>query len=478
MSDSLPENPSAKPNVSPQGFRTESDSLGEVRVPSGASYGAQTQRAVDNFHVSGYPLPSEFLRAVVAIKKAAAESNRQLGLLDAPVAEAIVWACDHLTDADFSEQFPVDVFQTGSGTSTNMNVNEMLAHRASAHSGLQIGANDHVNMCQSSNDVIPTAIHLSALLALQNRLLPSLVHLIEGIEEKAESLEGIVKTGRTHLMDALPITLSQELMAWAAQVRSCKARIEDTLPRLEELAQGGTAVGSGLNAHKQFAELFARRLSSDCGVSLRPAANPFAAIASQDTAVEVSGQLKTLAVALMKIANDLRWMNSGPLAGLGEIALPALQPGSSIMPGKVNPVIAESVAMVAARVMGNDTTIAVAGQSGNFQLNVMLPLIAYSLLESIRILSTSTRMLADKAISGFTVDEARMQQALAKNPILVTALNPVIGYAKAAEIAKAAYASGRPVLEVAVEMTDMPEQELATLLDPARLSRGGIIDGE
>ncbi|WP_078084843.1 class II fumarate hydratase [Microbulbifer mangrovi] len=463
---------------SPDDYRIEQDSLGEVRVPQRARYGAQTQRAVENFPVSGYSLPVEFLRAVVAIKKAAAEANLCLGILDKEVAEAITAACDRLSEADFQQQFPIDIFQTGSGTSTNMNVNEVLARMASEQSGLAVGANDHVNMCQSSNDVIPSAIHLSALLALQNKLLPALVHLIDVTEEKAVAVEGVIKTGRTHLMDAVPVSLSQELNAWAAQVRLCKERIENSLPRLEQLAQGGTAVGSGLNAHAEFAEVFARKLSGDCGVYLRPAENPFAAIASQDTAVEVSGQLKTLAVALMKIANDLRWMNSGPLAGFGEIALPALQPGSSIMPGKVNPVIAESVAMVAAKVMGNDTTITVAGQSGNFQLNVMLPVIAFSLLESIRILSTGTRLLADKAIAGFEVNEARMQQALARNPILVTALNPVIGYARAAEIAKAAYASGRPILDVAVEMTDLPKSELEKLLDPARLSQGGIIDGD
>ncbi|WP_428818425.1 class II fumarate hydratase [Microbulbifer sp. MCCC 1A16149] len=462
----------------PENYRIEEDSLGEVRVPQSARYGAQTQRAVENFPVSGYTLPVEFLRAVVAIKKAAAEANFCLGILDKEVADAITAACDRLSETDFQQQFPIDIFQTGSGTSTNMNVNEVLARMASEHSGLTVGANDHVNMCQSSNDVIPSAIHLSALLALQNKLLPALVHLIDVTEEKAETVEGVIKTGRTHLMDAVPVSLSQELNAWAAQVRLCKERLENSLPRLEQLAQGGTAVGSGLNAHAEFAEIFARKLSGDCGVYLRPAENPFAAIASQDTAVEVSGQLKTLAVALMKIANDLRWMNSGPLAGFGEIALPALQPGSSIMPGKVNPVIAESVAMVAAKVIGNDSTITVAGQSGNFQLNVMLPVIAFSLLESIRILSTGTRLLADKAIAGFEVNEARMQQALARNPILVTALNPVIGYARAAEIAKAAYASGRPVLDVAVEMTNLSANELEKLLDPARLSQGGIIDGD
>lgn len=470
----MPESTSGAPEY----YRIEEDSLGEVRVPQSARYGAQTQRAVENFPVSGYTLPVEFLRAVVAIKKAAAEANFCLGILDKEVADAITAACDRLSETDFQQQFPIDIFRTGSGTSTNMNVNEVLARMASEHSGLTVGANDHVNMCQSSNDVIPSAIHLSALLALQNKLLPALVHLIDVTEEKAETVEGVIKTGRTHLMDAVPVSLSQELNAWAAQVRLCKERLENSLPRLEQLAQGGTAVGSGLNAHAEFAEIFARKLSGDCGVYLRPAENPFAAIASQDTAVEVSGQLKTLAVALMKIANDLRWMNSGPLAGFGEIALPALQPGSSIMPGKVNPVIAESVAMVAAKVIGNDSTITVAGQSGNFQLNVMLPVIAFSLLESIRILSTGTRLLADKAIAGFEVNEARMQQALERNPILVTALNPVIGYARAAEIAKAAYASGRPILDVAVEMTDLSANELEKLLDPARLSQGGIIDGD
>ncbi|QIL89456.1 aspartate ammonia-lyase [Microbulbifer sp. SH-1] len=459
-------------------FRIEKDSLGEVRVPASARYGAQTQRAVENFPVSGYPLPKEFLRAVVAIKRAAAETNRNLGILSADLADAIVQACDQLDDADYYRHFPVDIFQTGSGTSTNMNVNEVLAHIATESSGQTVSANDHVNMCQSSNDVIPTAIHLSTLLALQNRLLPALVHLIDVIETKAGTVELVLKTGRTHLMDAVPITLSQELRAWAAQVKLCKERIESTLPRLEALAQGGTAVGTGLNAHEDFAVIFARKLSSACGVSLRPAENAFAAIASQDTAVEVSGQLKTLAVALMKIANDLRWMNSGPLAGFGEIALPPLQPGSSIMPGKVNPVVAESVAMVAAKVMGNDTSITVAGQSGNFQLNVMLPLIAFSLLESVRILTAATRLLADRAIAGFTVNQERMHEVLEKNPILVTALNPVIGYAKAAEIAKNAYSSNRPVLDVAVEMTGLSRAELESLLDPARLTRGGIVDGD
>ena len=459
-------------------FRTESDSLGEIRVPEEALYGAQTQRAHDNFPVSGDRLPEEFIRALVLIKKSAAQANSELGLLEREQAAAIVSACEAVekfSPAEFAAQFPLDVYQTGSGTSTNMNVNEVLAHIAKRDSGLDIGANDHVNMSQSSNDVIPSAIHISALLGVRDNLLPGLRHLQGQIEEKAAGLQDVVKTGRTHLMDALPLTLAQELGAWAAQIQQCRERIRAVLPRLAQLAQGGTAIGSELNAHKDFAELFAQKLSANTTQQFCPADNFFAAIASQDTAVELSGQLRVLAVAMMKIANDLRWMNSGPLAGLGEIELQALQPGSSIMPGKVNPVIAESAAMVAARVMGNDSTIGLAGQSGNFQLNVMLPVIAYTLLESIRLLANCSRLMADKAIATFTVNREKLEQALSRNPILVTALNPVIGYAKAAEIAKEAYRSGRPVLDVAEEMTDLGKEELQNLLDPAALVNGGII---
>ena len=459
-------------------FRTEKDSLGEIQVPQRALYGAQTQRAHENFPVSGTPLPAEFIRAVVLIKKSAAQANRELGLLDEQMATAIVAACDSLTEEDIATHFPLDVFQTGSGTSTNMNVNEVLAHIASRESGLDVGANDHVNMSQSSNDVIPTAIHVSALLAVRDQLLPALRHLHAKLCDKATAFGDVVKTGRTHLMDALPLTLEQEVHAWAAQIELCRERIRGTLPRLSQVAQGGTAIGTGLNAHPQFAELFAQKLSANSTQQFRPAENLFAAIASQDTAVELSGQLRVLAVALMKISNDLRWMNSGPLAGLAEIELQALQPGSSIMPGKVNPVIAESSAMVAARVMGNDVTIGVAGQSGNFQLNVMLPLVAHTLLESIRLLGNAARLLADKAIDGFTVNRERIEEALSRNPILVTALNPVIGYAKAAEIAKEAYRSHRPVLDVAREMTDLDEDALKKLLDPAQLAQGGIVKGE
>ncbi|AOS97626.1 Fumarate hydratase class II [Microbulbifer aggregans] len=456
-------------------FRTEKDSLGEVRVPESALYGAQTQRAIDNFPISGQALPVEFIQAVVLIKKSAAQANCDLGLLSEEMTAAIVDACNSLSEEDYLRQFPVDVYQTGSGTSTNMNVNEVLAHIARRDSGLNISPNDHVNMGQSSNDVIPSAIHVSALLAVRDALLPALRHLHSALDEKAVSVEGVVKTGRTHLMDALPLTMSQEIGAWAAQVEHCRERIRGALPRLAQLAQGGTAIGTGLNAHPEFASLFAQKLSANSTHQFAPADNHLAAIASQDTAVELSGQLRVLAVAMMKIANDLRWMNSGPLAGLGEIELQALQPGSSIMPGKVNPVIAEAVAMVSARVMGNDVTIGVAGQSGNFQLNVMLPLIAHTLLESIGLLANSARLLADKAVTPFTVNEGNIERALSRNPILVTSLNPVIGYAKAAEIAKEAYRTGRPVLEVAKEMTDLGEDRLKTLLDPARLAIGGLI---
>ncbi|MGL6160287.1 class II fumarate hydratase [Microbulbifer sp.] len=447
-------------------FRTEKDSLGEVQVPQGALYGAQTQRAADNFPVSGYRMPEEFIRAIVLIKKSAAEANRDLGLLDEQLAAAIVAACDAVSGENFAVQFPLDVFQTGSGTSSNMNVNEVLAHIAERDSGVEVHPNDHVNMSQSSNDVVPSAIHVSALLAVRDELLPALRHLHRQLCDKADSVADVVKTGRTHLMDAVPMTLAQEISAWADQVESCRERIRGTLPRLARLAQGGTAIGTGLNAHPRFAELFAQKLSANSAQQFRPAENLFTAIACQDTAVEVSGQLKVLAVALMKIANDLRWMNSGPLAGFAEIELQALQPGSSIMPGKINPVIAESAAMAAAQVMGNDTTITVAGQSGNFQLNVMLPVIAYNLLESIRLMSNSARLLADKAIATFAVKRGNMERTLARNPILVTALNPVIGYARAAEIAKKAYGSGRPILDVAREMTDLGEDELKRLLDP------------
>ncbi|GAA4083615.1 class II fumarate hydratase [Zhongshania borealis] len=450
-------------------FRLERDSMGEVSVPVSAKYGAQTQRAIDNFGLSGLKMPAQFISAVVRIKRCAAIVNREEELLAEDVFQAIVGAADAVLAGDYGGQFPVDVFQTGSGTSSNMNVNEVLANLASEGSGLKVSPNDHVNMSQSSNDVIPSAIHLSAALALQDQLLPALERLERVLDRKASEFDSIIKTGRTHLMDAMPIKLSQEILAWAEQIHKARKRLLDTQSQLCYLAQGATAVGTGINAPDLFAEKFCAAISIDTGLHFKPNDSLFEALSSQDTAVAASGQLKALAVALMKISNDLRWMNSGPLAGLGEIRLPALQPGSSIMPGKVNPVIPEAVAMAAAHVIGNDTCITVAGQSGNFQLNVMLPVIAYNLLQSIELLSNACIALADKTIAEFTIDEAVMAESLARNPILVTALNPVIGYLAAAEIAKKAYAEQRPVLDVAEEMTELSREELAVLLDPVNL---------
>ncbi len=455
-------------------FRIEKDSMGELQVPVDALYAAQTQRAINNFPVSGLVLPSAFIKTVALVKKNAAKVNMDLGELVKQKGNAIIEAAQQIMDGQHQHQFPVDIFQTGSGTSTNMNVNEVVAHLASEIAGVSVGANDHVNMGQSSNDVIPTAIHISSAIECQKNLLPSLTHLAEVIEKKAITLEAITKTGRTHLMDAMPLTMSQELGAWALQVRNGIDRINATLPRIYKLAQGGTAVGTGINADPQFAEKFAQAVSDETGLPFKPNDSFFESLSAQDAIVELSGQMKVIAVSFMKIANDLRWMNSGPLAGLGEIELTALQPGSSIMPGKVNPVIPEATAMVAAQVIGNDATITVAGQSGTFQLNVMLPVIAYNVLQSIEILGNVAKILADKAIDTFGVREDNLQQALSKNPILVTALNPIIGYEKAAEVAKSAYKQGRPIIDIAKEMTDLSLEELESLLAPKKLTKGGI----
>ena len=457
--------------------RIEHDSMGELAVPVDAFYGAQTQRAVQNFPISGLPMPAAFIHALGKVKAAAARANNALGHLDTARAKAIVKAAGHVANGEVDDHFPIDVFQTGSGTSTNMNANEVIAHLANASGKLQIHPNDHVNMGQSSNDVIPTTIQVSAWLQVQHKLLPALIHLRETIAKRAKELERVVKTGRTHLMDAMPITFGQELTAWAAQIRSAEARLADTGKRLRQLPQGGTAVGTGINADPRFGKQFAAELSDLTDLRFESAANLFEGIATQDVAVELSGQLNTLAVSLMKIANDLRWMNSGPLAGLGEIELPALQPGSSIMPGKVNPVIPEAVTMVCAQVMGNHTTITIGGQAGNFQLNVMLPVIALNLLQSIELLANVSVQLADTAIAGFKVRVEHVAETVSRNPILVTALNPVIGYEKGAATAKKAYAEGRPILEVALETTGLSEKELKKLLDPAALTRGGIHGG-
>jgi len=459
--------------MSSASFRIERDSMGELKVPADALWGAQTQRAVENFPISGLRLPRGFIRALALIKQSAAAANARLGLLEPRLASAIESAAAAVASGAHDDQFPIDVFQTGSGTSSNMNANEVIAHLAT-RPGAPVHANDHVNMCQSSNDSIPTAIHVSAVLLLREQLLPALTHLAVVIGAKEIELAGIVTTGRTHLMDAMPVTLAQELSGWRTQIENGAARLRATEPRLLCLAQGGTAVGTGINAHPDFSNVFCGELRRLTGIEFEPNRNFFESMSAQDAAVELSGQLKVIAVSLMKIANDLRLMNSGPLAGLGEIALPALQPGSSIMPGKVNPVIPEAAAMVAAQVIGNDATITIAGQSGNFQLNVMLPVIAYNLLESIGLLANAARALADRAIKGFTVNRARIEEALERNPILVTALNPVIGYEKGAAIAKKAYAEGRPIREIAASMTDLKREQLDQLLDPAELTVGGI----
>ncbi|ENM5788923.1 class II fumarate hydratase [Vibrio mimicus] len=455
-------------------YRIEKDSMGEVKVPADALYQAQTQRAVDNFSLSQYTMPSTFIVALAYIKQAAAISNAQLGHLEGDIAQAISNAAQAVIDGEHADQFPIDVFQTGSGTSSNMNANEVIATLASQELGYSVSPNDHVNMGQSSNDVIPTAIQVSAAIGIEQKLIPALAYLSQALAAKQSELADVVKTGRTHLMDAMPVTFAQELGGWKSQIDHAMQGIDHALSPVKALAQGGTAVGTGINAEPRFSRIFADNLSQLSQITFQSSDNFFYNLSSQDCIVALSGQLKTAAVAMMKIANDLRWMNSGPLAGLGEIELQGLQPGSSIMPGKVNPVIPEAVTMVAAQVIGNDTTITVAGQSGNFQLNVMLPVIAHNLLESIELLTNASTALADQAIATFKVRHDNLEKALAKNPILVTALNPVIGYLKAADIAKKAYQQGRAILDVAVEETDIDRATLETLLDPKKLTQGGI----
>ena len=453
--------------------RIEQDSMGKLEVPANALYGAQTQRALNNFPISGQALPESFIRALILIKKVVAQANVNLGELPAETGQAIIKACETLlNDQQLMQHFPLDVFQTGSGTSTNMNANEVIAHVASQMSGLSIHPNDQVNFGQSSNDVIPTCIHLSTALAIHHNLLPALKHLHNTISSKADSLKHYCKTGRTHLMDAMPVRMDQSLLGWAAQIQQQILNLQNVQPAIQTLALGGTAVGTGVNAPAGLASEFNRIISAETSLHFVAADNFFALLASQDIAVTVSGMTKSIAVSLMKIANDLRWMNSGPLAGLAEISLPALQPGSSIMPGKVNPVIPEAVAMVAAQVIGNDTAITIGGQSGNFELNVMLPMIAHNLLSSIKILSNSMMLLADKAICDFVVNQDNLEQALHRNPILVTALNSRIGYAKAANIAKQAYKQKRAIIDVAEENTDIPRTELEQLLNPLHLTKG------
>lgn len=452
-------------------MRTESDSFGEMRIPEDAHYGAQTARALENFQLSGEPMPHAFILSCLNIKAAAAEANAELGSLDAEQARAIVAAVAEASLLDTAKQFPVDVYQTGSGTSTNMNINEVVAHLASEQLGKAISPNDHVNASQSSNDTIPTAIQIASAQAIEVELIPAITTLRSRIDERGQELADVVKTGRTHLMDAMPITLQQEFSAWSEALSSSQRRLEQCLTRLKALPQGGTAIGTGINAPKGFADRFCFHLNQRLLSDFCPHNNAFYGISTQDVSLELSSQLKNLATTLIKISNDLRWMNSGPLAGLAEVELPALQPGSSIMPGKINPVIPEAVIMASYQVIGYDSSITLGAQSGNFQLNVTLPLIARNLLHGISLMSSSCHHLGDKAIAGLTVNREKIADPLERNPILVTALNPVVGYLKASEIAKRAYKENRPVLDMAEEMTDLSRDELKELLDPVKLAR-------
>ena len=461
-------------------YRIEKDSLGEVKVPSKALWGAQTQRAVNNFPISGikmdFPFTKSFVSSLGLIKDAAAKANLRLKLISSKKSKAISRASKEVWQEKHHHEFPIDVFQTGSGTSSNMNANEVIANLATKYAKVEVTPNDDVNMSQSSNDVIPTAIKISAHMDLTKKLFPALDGLIKSIDDKSESLKGTIKTGRTHLMDAMPIDFYEELKAWSSQLKSSKEMLNIFEKKLLELPQGGTAVGSGINAHKQFSKYFTQEVTKLLGSKFKfsPAKNFYHELSAQDCSVQLSGELKNLAIVLMKVSNDLRWMNSGPLAGISDIELKALQPGSSIMPGKVNPVIPEAVSMACADVIGNDVTITVAAQSGNFQLNVMLPVIAYNLLKSINLLSGSMNALSKKAIKTFKVNHKNLELSLSKNPILVTALNPIIGYEKAAAIAKKAYKENKPIIEVAAEETDLTKAKLEKLLDPSKLAKGGI----
>lgn len=450
-------------------YRTEHDSMGEISVPEDARYGAQTQRAVDNFRFSERRLPPSFIHRLALIKAGAARANENLGLISSSLADAIVRACESIARGEWDDEFPVDVFQTGSGTSTNMNMNEVLASLAGETLGEAVHPNDIVNMSQSSNDVIPSAIHVSASLDIEHELVPATERLEAAITDKGKELGQIVKTGRTHLMDAMPLTFQQEMSGWAWQVKECRQRLLDSLTRLRALPLGGTAVGTGVNRDPAFPGLAVASLNEMCDGQFSVCDNAFSRMAGQENAVECSACLKSLSVTLMKISNDLRWMSSGPLAGLAEIELRPLQPGSSIMPGKVNPVIPEAVTMICAEIIGNDMTITVGAQSGNFQLNVMLPIIAEKLLSGISLLARACDATGE-TVTGFKVNQDRIDEVLGRNPILVTSLNTKIGYEKAAIIAKRAYGEGRPILDIAREETELSESELKALLDPVKLA--------
>ena len=461
-------------------FRLEKDSLGEVEVPEAAYYGVQTQRAVDNFQISGFRFDRHFIKALGMIKLAAARANLDLSLLPRDKAEVIIKACQDVVDGKFDDQFVVDVFQTGSGTSTNMNANEVIGNRANEILGGSIGdkkpvhPNDHVNMGQSSNDVIPTCIHISVLEAIHNDLMPALKQLAEALISKEKEFDKIIKIGRTHLQDATPIRLGQEFSGYASMIQHGIKRLMNVYENLSELAIGGTAVGTGINTHPQFAQLVIKEVKRITGLEFREAENHFEAQGAKDATVEVSAVLKTIAVSLTKIANDIRWLGSGPRCGIGEILIPEVQPGSSIMPGKVNPVIAEALCMVAAQIIGNDAAVTVGGLTGNFELNVMMPVITYNLLQSIDLLSKGVLVFTEKCISGLRANETRTKELVELSLAMCTALSPKIGYDSAAKIAKQAYATGKTIREVAQELNVLPPDELNKVLDPWSMTEPGV----
>ena len=460
----------------PDGFRIEKDSLGEVRVPANALYGAQTQRAVENFPISGQRFGRGFIQALGLLKKAAALTNQELGHLDGEIAEAIAAAAAEVAVGTWDEEFVLDIFQTGSGTSTNMNANEVVAHRANQIVGDDgsVHPNDHVNFGQSSNDVIPSAIHIAARVAMERELIPALIHLRDALSEKAEAFDHVVKSGRTHLMDATPVRLGQQFGGYAHQLTKGIERVRRASEELAELALGGTAVGTGINTHPEFAARVIALVSEELELEFREAENHFEAQAAKDAAVNAAGTLNTIATSFFKIADDVRWLASGPTSGISEILIPAVQPGSSIMPGKVNPVMCEAMMMVAARVMGNHTTVTIAGQRGNFELNVMMPVLAQALIESITLLSNVARAFADRCVSGIEANEPRAKQLLEKNPSIATALNPYIGYDQAVEVAKEAARAGRSVRDVVEEKGLLKPEEIDEALDVRTMTEPGL----
>ena len=462
-----------------KGYRTERDSLGEMLVPEDALWGPQTQRAVENFPISGFRFPRGFIRALGLVKYAAAKANLELGLLGQETGTAICQAAQEVIEGKWDDQFVLDIFQTGSGTSTNMNANEVIGNRANLLLGGTVGSktpvhpNDHVNLGQSSNDVIPTCLHLAAVEAVKNRLVPALEHLSRQLDEKAVEFAGIVKLGRTHLQDATPVRLGQEFSGYSRMVALGLQRLEKNLDHLQELALGGTAVGTGINAHPDHARLAIAEINRLMGGNFKEAVNHFEAQGSKDAVVELSGTLKTLAASLTKIANDIRWMGAGPYGSLGELNIPAVQPGSSIMPGKVNPVMAEALCQVAAQVIGNDAAITISSLSGNFELNVMMPVMAHNLLSSLELLANAVEVFSSKCVAGLTANEARCRELVEKSLAMVTALNPYIGYDKAAEIAKEAYRTGKSLRDVILEKNIMPAEKLDEVLDPYGMTERG-----